>query len=123
MGCSGDPRARISSAPSPVTLEKLPHRFKHQLLLPTHALTIRQGAYEHLAIMFFQNSPIENHDGATVRLAANKSPETLFEFNYSLRNRVFQKRVTTSLSDRLNSGLDHRLLGDAKGKFRQDHIF
>ena len=67
-------------------LEELSDRSEH-FFLPSHDdLAFRQRIEKNLSVGFFQDSAIENHDGAPVCFTANQAAEALFEFDDCLWN-------------------------------------
>jgi hypothetical protein len=62
-------------------LEELLDRSEHLFLSSRNASAFRQRIEKNLAIGFFQNSTIKNHDRPTVGFTANQAPEALFVFD------------------------------------------
>src|SRR5207249_3898575 len=82
----------------------------------------RQRVQENPAVLFLQNTPVEDHDRSAIGPRPDETAETLFEPDHRLRDAVFEERISTAPLNRLHTSLHYRFLRHAEGEFRNDDI-
>ena len=76
-------------------------------------LTFRQTFEEEAAVALGAHARIEDHHLAGVVAAADQPAEALLELDDRFGQLVLQERVAAAGADRVETGFDQRLVGDA----------
>ena len=83
---------------------------------------IGQRIQKQLAILLALDARIEHDDDARITGSPDQPPKPLAEFCHRLRQLVITKRIATRQPDRLEPSLQQRLVRNAEGQFRDDHV-